>query len=154
MAGVCDPRQETAANLARMMIGREIPTCEHGPSATFTDGRLAITNLSVKSEDPFGIDLHGIDLTVHGGEIVGIAGVSGNGQHELMAALSGETLLTEPSSIVVCGIPVGAFGPAGAANSAYASCRKIVSVVPPCRAWRLARTAFRRPTDRRWSKPA
>ena len=111
VAGVCDPRQETAANLARMMIGREIPACEHGPSATFTEGRLAITNLSVKSEDPFGIDLHGIDLTVHGGEIVGIAGISGNGQHELMAALSGETLAGEPSSIVVCGIRVGAFGP-------------------------------------------
>jgi ABC-type uncharacterized transport system ATPase subunit len=111
VTGVCDPRQETAANLARMMIGREIPACEHVPSATLAEGRLAITNLLAKSDDPFGVDLQGIDLTVHGGEIVGIAGISGNGQRELMAVLSGETPVADPASISLCGVSVGALGP-------------------------------------------
>jgi simple sugar transport system ATP-binding protein len=90
VTGVCDPRLETTSNLARMMIGREIPACHREPSKTIDEGRLTIANLSVKSDDPFGIDLRDINLMVHGGEIVGIAGISGNGQRELMAALSGE----------------------------------------------------------------
>jgi simple sugar transport system ATP-binding protein len=47
-------------------------------------------NLSLKKEDQFGVDLQDIDLQVRAGEVVGIAGVSGNGQRELLYALSGE----------------------------------------------------------------
>ncbi len=112
VTGICDPRQETASNLARMMIGREIPACRHAPASTIDDpGRLTIANLSVKSDDPFGVDLHDISLIVHGGEIVGLAGISGNGQRELMAALSGETLADEPSSISLSRVPIGSLGP-------------------------------------------
>jgi simple sugar transport system ATP-binding protein len=94
-----------------MMIGRDIPTCEPTTSAELGEARLAIANLSAKSDDPFGVDLHDINLTVHGGEIVGIAGISGNGQRELMAALSGEMLAADPSSISLCGVQVGGLGP-------------------------------------------
>ncbi|MDO6806412.1 ATP-binding cassette domain-containing protein, partial [Wenyingzhuangia sp. 1_MG-2023] len=41
---------------------------------------------------PFGVHLKNLDLTVNAGEIVGIAGVAGNGQEELLASLSGEAL--------------------------------------------------------------
>jgi ABC-type uncharacterized transport system ATPase subunit len=111
VTGVCDPRLETTSNLARMMIGREIPACHREPSKTIDEGRLTIANLSVKSDDPFGIDLRDINLMVHGGEIVGIAGISGNGQRELMAALSGEVLASDPASISLRGAPIGALGP-------------------------------------------
>ncbi|MGI9301962.1 MAG: ABC transporter ATP-binding protein [Gammaproteobacteria bacterium] len=89
VTGEADPRQETAASLARMMIGRELPVCEHAESREGAP-RLVISGLSRVSDDPFGTDLKEVDLQVHGGEIVGIAGISGNGQKELMLTLSGE----------------------------------------------------------------
>ena len=55
----------------------------------------ALAGLSHASDDPFGTDLKDIHLDVHSGEIVGIAGVSGNGQQELLYAMSGEEPLAE-----------------------------------------------------------
>src|SRR5439155_11022827 len=46
--------------------------------------------LSLPAQDQFGTALRDIDFEVRAGEVVGIAGVSGNGQRELMSALSGE----------------------------------------------------------------
>jgi general nucleoside transport system ATP-binding protein len=51
---------------------------------------LRVQRLQLQRLDPFGTDLQNITFDVHAGEIVGLAGVSGNGQQELMAALSGE----------------------------------------------------------------
>jgi simple sugar transport system ATP-binding protein len=111
VTGVCDPRLETASNLARMMLGKEIPACLQDRPKTIREDRLTITNLSAKSDDPFGTGLNDINVTVRGGEIVGIAGISGNGQWELMAALSGELPVSDPAAIALCGVPVGALGP-------------------------------------------
>jgi ABC-type uncharacterized transport system ATPase subunit len=49
-----------------------------------------VRGLNLARDRPFGVDLHDISLQVRAGEVVGIAGVSGNGQQELLAALSGE----------------------------------------------------------------
>jgi len=89
VTGVCDPREESAASLSRLMIGGEPPrearvAAERGPL------RLSVRELSLPRAHAFGTTLERIALDVHGGEIVGIAGVSGNGQQELLAALSGE----------------------------------------------------------------
>ena len=51
---------------------------------------MAVKGLTLAKQDQFGVDLQGIGFDVRAGEVVGIAGVSGNGQQELMAALSGE----------------------------------------------------------------
>ena len=51
---------------------------------------MAVQGLSVPKLDQFGTTLSDIGFDVRAGEIVGVAGVSGNGQQELMAALSGE----------------------------------------------------------------
>jgi simple sugar transport system ATP-binding protein len=72
-----------------------------------------VRNLSVAAEDPFGTDLKGIDLRVGGGEIVGIAGISGNGQGELVAALSGERPTEAGDAIVINGVPAGRLDAAG-----------------------------------------
>jgi simple sugar transport system ATP-binding protein len=56
--------------------------------------------------------LRGISFSVRAGEIVGIAGVSGNGQKELLAALSGERTLGRKDAIVLCGAPAGRLGAA------------------------------------------
>ncbi len=90
VTGEADPRQETATSLARMMIGRELPVCQHSAPQEGGEPSLVVAGLSRTSDDPFGTDLKDIHLTVHAGEIVGIAGISGNGQQELLAALSGE----------------------------------------------------------------
>ena len=65
--------------------------------------RLKLNRLSKKSDDPFGTDLQDIDLEVHSGEILGIAGVSGNGQQELLYALSGEEPVDDAGAIEICG---------------------------------------------------
>jgi len=68
--------------------------------------------LSLTTPDPFGTSLRDISLIVKSGEILGIAGVSGNGQKELMAALSGERLSARGAMIRLLGQPVGNLNPA------------------------------------------
>ena len=68
-------------------------------------------NLSLESEHPFGTPIRDVSLTVRAGEILGIAGVAGNGQPELLAALSGETLCPQADAILLDGRPVGRLGP-------------------------------------------
>ena len=111
VTGVCDPRQETNASLSRLMIGAEPPELEHHDRQP-GDTVLRVAALSLPREDQFGVDLEGISLDVRSGEVVGIAGVSGNGQRELLYALSGEDRRAAPDAIQVSGAPVGRFGPA------------------------------------------
>jgi simple sugar transport system ATP-binding protein len=107
VTGICDPRQETSSGLAKMMIGGDLPHPHHRAATTRGDGGLSVRRLSLAAEDRFGTDLADIELSVRGGEIVGIAGVSGNGQKELLAALSGERTVTDADAIVVNGTPAG-----------------------------------------------
>ncbi|MBK7591069.1 MAG: ABC transporter ATP-binding protein [Betaproteobacteria bacterium] len=107
VTGTCDPRHESATSLARMMIGGDLPHPEHRAAPARGDGALVVSNLSLPADDPFGTDLHQINLAVHAGEIVGIAGVSGNGQKELLAALSGERTIADAAAIVLNGRPAG-----------------------------------------------
>lgn len=90
VTGHVDPREHDAHDLARMMIGRDMP--EAIPALTLAEGekRLEIIGLDYRPDDPFGMPLSMISLTVRSGEILGIAGISGNGQKELAALISGE----------------------------------------------------------------
>jgi simple sugar transport system ATP-binding protein len=105
VTGEANPAQETASSLARMMIGRELPVCEQRATSGRGEPQLQISGLSRQSDDPFGTSLQDIQLSVHAGEIVGIAGISGNGQQELLAALSGEQPLpaTQAGTLRLCG---------------------------------------------------
>jgi simple sugar transport system ATP-binding protein len=111
VSGVCDPRQESNASLSRLMIGAEPRPLEHR-AVQIGDVVLALNRLSVPSTEPFGVDLQHITLRVRAGEVVGIAGVSGNGQKELLAALSGEDVRTEAQAVTVRGQAVGRLDPA------------------------------------------
>ena len=112
VVGVCDPRQESEASLARMMIGGDLPHARHRTVTTRGDGKLLVRGLTLKADEPFGVDLVDIDLDVSGGEIVGIAGIAGNGQEELLAALSGERTVDADDTIVLNGIASGTLGAA------------------------------------------
>ena len=107
----CDPRAVTARDLAQMMIGSELATPGHGDRGDVGAERLTVEHLSLPADHPFGTDLIDISFSVRGGEIFGIAGVAGNGQPELMAALSGERLIDDPDAIRMDGAPVGTQGP-------------------------------------------
>ncbi len=111
VTGVCDPREESNASLSRLMIGAEPATLAPTPRAP---GPLVlqVQGLSLPKEDPFGVDLQGIDLQVRAGEVVGLAGVSGNGQRELLWALSGEDRRAPAERIRVAGQAAGRSGPA------------------------------------------
>ncbi len=111
VTGECDPRQESNASLSRMMIGAEPPRLEH---RAHTPGAavLEVDRLTLERDSPFGVDLQDIALQVRAGEVVGIAGVSGNGQRELLYALSGEDTRAAPAAVRVAGQPAGRLGPA------------------------------------------
>src|ERR1700735_4602901 len=76
----CNPKAETAASLARMMVGGEIGEVKAQAGRTTTVPRLVVNNLSLEPDDPHGVWLQNISLELRGGEILGIAGVAGNGQ--------------------------------------------------------------------------
>jgi simple sugar transport system ATP-binding protein len=93
-----------------MMIGAEPPQLMHraqdpGPSV------LRVGNLILPRDDQFGVDLEAITFEVRSGEVVGIAGVSGNGQKELLCALSGEDGRAKPGSVRIGRVDVSAMHP-------------------------------------------
>ncbi|TWI61864.1 simple sugar transport system ATP-binding protein [Pseudoduganella lurida] len=106
VSGTATPKTQTAHALAELMIGGDLPTCTLAPRVP-GDVLLALEGLTVASPDPFGTNLQGITLDVRAGEIVGLAGVSGNGQQELMKAISGELPLREAKGIRLLGQPAG-----------------------------------------------
>ncbi|MEM7268293.1 MAG: ABC transporter ATP-binding protein [Pseudomonadota bacterium] len=109
MIATCDPRAETSKSLAEMMIGRELAT----PAvANWAPGqaRLQVEKLTVESADPFGVDLKDLSFDLRAGDIVGVGGVAGNGQDELLDVLSGETTVA-PRAITLDGQPIGHMGP-------------------------------------------
>jgi simple sugar transport system ATP-binding protein len=111
VVGEAIPRQETEASLAQKMIGREFPECRR---REHPEGAIAfeVAGLSLEADTPFGTTLKEISLRVHAGEILGIAGISGNGQSELLAALSGERPVSDKNAIMLGDAAVGNLGPA------------------------------------------
>jgi simple sugar transport system ATP-binding protein len=110
VTGEVDPRQESNAGLSRLMIGAEPPPLQHRPSRAGA-AVLEVKALSLGRLDPFGVDLRDVSFRVRAGEIVGVAGVSGNGQQELMAALSGEDTRAKAGTITLGGVDIAQAGP-------------------------------------------
>jgi simple sugar transport system ATP-binding protein len=101
VTGECKPAEESAQSIARMMVGEDTPISTTYEKRQGGEDFLVVSGLSLDSQDPFGTRLKNINLRVRKGEIVGIAGVAGNGQDELLAALSGERLAREAGQIRV-----------------------------------------------------
>ena len=110
VTGEVDPRQESNASLSRLMIGAEPPQLQHRALKAGA-AVLSVKGLNLARQDQFGADLHDIAFDVRAGEIVGVAGVSGNGQQELMAALSGEDPRAPPGSITLSGHDIATASP-------------------------------------------
>jgi simple sugar transport system ATP-binding protein len=110
VTGEVDPTLETNASLSRLMIGAEPPQLQHR-EARLGALALEVSALSLPTSDPFGTALSGIGFEVRAGEIVGVAGVSGNGQQELMAALSGEDPRATRGSVRLFGTDISRAAP-------------------------------------------
>ena len=105
-----DPSRETAAGLAALMVGSELRPPAAPARGAGGGELLRVDSLTLASSDPFGVGLHEVGFTLAGGEIIGIAGVAGNGQAELLAALSGERL-SAAGCVTLNGVAVGDRGP-------------------------------------------
>ncbi len=111
VAATVDPRTTDARALAARMVGAEIRTGGRRTSSSTGAVRLAVEGLSLPRDRPFGTALHDLRLELHAGEILGVAGIAGNGQDELFRALAGERPIPRPGSIRLDGRPIGALGP-------------------------------------------
>ena len=105
----CNPHETTARQMAALMVGTDLHTPSRPPAAP-GETVIEISHLSTPSPRAFGTALKDISFSVARGEILGIGGVAGNGQDELLLALSGE-VRTAPGMIRLAGAPVGQLPP-------------------------------------------
>ncbi len=111
VVGECDPRQETAASLASLMVGSSVD--EVRKESASTEGKetlLALNGINLPASSPFAVALGDIRLDVRAGEVVGVAGVAGNGQSEFFRVVSGEEKLPDANAILIRGKPVANLG--------------------------------------------
>ncbi|WP_323180918.1 ABC transporter ATP-binding protein [Streptomyces sp. NBC_01142] len=90
--GSADPKTVTTKQLAELMVGSELPSPETRESTVTDVPMLTVEGLRLTATDPDGVVrsvLDGIEFTIHKGEVLGIAGVEGNGQSELVEAIMG-----------------------------------------------------------------
>jgi len=99
MTGRCDPQEESTASIARMMVGADTPLVVESQKKIGTDVLLKVQGLSLLSDAAFGVNLADIGFELKAGEILGVAGVAGNGQEELLRVLSGESRLSGKAAI-------------------------------------------------------
>ncbi len=89
VVATCSPRQETPRSLAEMMIGTTLARPKPRKVAPGLP-ILEVRDLSMAATSPFSVSLKDICFDLRASEILGIGGVAGNGQEELVSALCGE----------------------------------------------------------------
>jgi general nucleoside transport system ATP-binding protein len=111
----------TEQSLARLMVGRDVLLRVDKPETEPRDPVLEVRDLHVRDDRDLEA-VQGVSLTVRGGEIVALAGVDGNGQHELVEAIAGLRSADSGEIAVhgkeVCGAGVRATCDAGVAHIA------------------------------------
>jgi ABC-type uncharacterized transport system ATPase subunit len=112
VVATCTPRDVSAREMAELMVGAVLTPPARAARRDWGDSNpaLEVVGLTAASPIAFGTSLKNISFSVQRGEVLGIAGVAGNGQDELLLALSGE-LATAPDMIKAKGAPVGDLGP-------------------------------------------
>ena len=86
----CDPARTSPAAMAALMVGSTLPEPRRPAAASAGPVRLSVSGLTLPAPEPFATALDEVAFELRAGEVLGIAGVAGNGQKELLAALSGE----------------------------------------------------------------
>lgn len=104
----CTPADTSAKELAEMMVGETLHVPERA-AGDFGDVLLNVQNLSLPAPSEFGTALKDVNFEVRAGEILGIGGVAGNGQDELLGALSGE--VSSKNAVGLRGRDISKLGP-------------------------------------------
>ena len=107
--GTCDPARTSSRDMAEMMVGSSFAAPAR-PEIALGNVVLTLNDLDLPPGSHFGIALKGVSFSLKAGEILRIGGVAGNGQDELMSALSGERL-TPAEAIQFASMPIGHKGP-------------------------------------------
>ena len=118
--GDADPKKVTARELAELMVGSELPSPQSRESTVTDVEMLKVDALRIAKRDAEGIErvvLDDISLTIRKGEILGIAGVEGNGQAELVEAIMG-MLPLDSGTVTLDGTDVSREPPGPAARPA------------------------------------
>ena len=119
VSGHCDPQQISSHEIARLMVGDDTPLNQDYEKVEGGKVVLDIADLNFKSDDPFACNIKKLNLKVKSGEILGVAGVAGNGQDELMRLLSGEQT-TSADAIRLLNTNIGDLEPAARRKLGFA----------------------------------
>ncbi len=109
VTGHTTPAESDRHQLAELMVGREVLLAPSRPEVDVGAARISIRGLSVQG-DRGNKAVDNVDLDVRAGEIVGVAGVSGNGQRELAEVIAGLRDAEPGSSVEINGTPVVGVG--------------------------------------------
>jgi len=107
VSGACDPKKETSASIARMMVGSDVSSIKKETSLAAGDALLNVEKLSQSAATPFAVALSDINFKIAAGQVLGIAGIAGNGQSELFDVVSGEVAADQPDNIQIRNNNVG-----------------------------------------------
>jgi simple sugar transport system ATP-binding protein len=116
--GTVDTEGKSNRQLAELMIGSAVTSVTRRPKSAASQKPAAprvvchVAGLVRPKPTPFSIALDAISFTANAGEILAIAGVAGNGQDELMAALTGEWVSPDSGVIMLDGRDISQHGPA------------------------------------------
>lgn len=109
VVGSCIPSETTARDMAEMMVGTALKTPQRSGREA-GEVVLELNDLSLPPASDFGMPLRDVSLSLRKGEVLGIGGVAGNGQDELLDALSGETHVAL-GMITYKGVDMASLGP-------------------------------------------
>lgn len=107
LVDICDPRTETSRSMAEKMIGTGLKDIVKAEGRSFGAPKLVVTGLSTRRNGHFDVPVSDVSFSVRAGEILGIAGVAGNGQNALLDALSGEVHGDKAGAITLDGLEMG-----------------------------------------------
>ena len=102
-----DAKKTTTNFLAETMVGKKITKLKRTVKTKSKNIAFEVKNLDKQKDHEFGISLKNINLQVNYGEILGVAGIAGNGQVELMEILSGEVDCEDSEQILLDKLPIG-----------------------------------------------
>ncbi|WDR05037.1 ABC transporter ATP-binding protein [Devosia rhodophyticola] len=107
LVDTCDPGEETSRSMAEKMIGASLKDIVRGEGRELGEAKFIVSDLSTGKLGHFDVAVEAVSFSVRAGEILGIAGVAGNGQNALLNALSGEILAHDASDVTLDGQPLG-----------------------------------------------
>jgi simple sugar transport system ATP-binding protein len=118
VAGETTPKKATPAKLAEMMVGREVQLTVSRSKSKVAEPILQVKGLSVL-DDAGGVAVDNVSFEVRSGEILAVAGVQGNGQTELVEALTG-LRLADTGSVLLDKVPLPFGSPRAIATAGIA----------------------------------